>query len=61
MPYSDKEKTFLDVLYFKLKFTLKELQEMAKGLDKKKLEAYLKKYPQRTWINCPARILTDSR
>jgi len=47
VPYSDKEKTFLDVLYFKLKFTLKELQEMAKGLDKKKLEAYLKKYPQR--------------
>lgn len=47
LPYSDKEKTFLDVLYFKLKFTLEELQEMLKGLDKKKLKDYLLKYPER--------------
>lgn len=47
VPYSDKEKTFLDVLYFKLKFTAEELREMAKGLDKKKLKEYVKKYPQR--------------
>lgn len=47
VPYSDKEKTFLDVLYFKLKFTSQELQEMAKGLAKKKLGSYLKNYPHR--------------
>lgn len=33
MPYSDKEKTLVDVLYFKLQFTPHELQEMAKRLD----------------------------
>ncbi len=47
LPYSDKEKTFLDVLYFKLKFTDEELQEMVKGLDKKNLKEYLKNYSGR--------------
>lgn len=47
LPYSDKEKTFLDVLYFKLKFTPEELREMVKRLEQKKLNEYLKKYPGR--------------
>ncbi len=47
LPYSDKEKTFLDVLYFKLKFTDEELQEMATGLDTQKLWQYLERYPEK--------------
>ncbi|MBS3159727.1 hypothetical protein J4436_02980 [Candidatus Woesearchaeota archaeon] len=38
LPYSDKEKTVIDMAYFKQNFKIN------KKLDKKKLEEYLKKY-----------------
>lgn len=57
LPYSDKEKTFLDVLYFELKFSVEELREMATELDQKKLRSYLRKYPE--WLRRRARKLLD--
>lgn len=56
-PYSDKEKTFLDVLYFDVKLDREELQEIILKLDKKKLNGYLKKYP--LWMKRRVRKTTN--
>lgn len=46
-PYSDVEKTFLDMVYFKEKLSDEVLAVFRERLNYKKLKAYLKFYPQR--------------
>ena len=47
LPYSDIEKTFIDMLYFKENLNEETLAEIKKRINKKKLKGYLKKYPKR--------------
>ena len=44
-PYSDIEKTFIDMIYFNEKIDVDLINDIKKKLDKKKLNDYLKKYP----------------
>ena len=46
-PYSDIEKTFIDMVYFKVRLSDDVLGEMRRRIDKKKLQRYLEKYPLR--------------
>ncbi|MEK6826077.1 MAG: hypothetical protein AABX08_01585 [Nanoarchaeota archaeon] len=46
-PYSDIEKTFIDMVYFKQYLDKEVLKEFSKKIDKKKLDSYLKNYPER--------------
>jgi predicted transcriptional regulator of viral defense system len=45
-PYSDIEKTFIDMLYFKENLDKETLQNIKKRANKNKLNSYLKKYPK---------------
>ncbi len=45
-PYSDIEKTFIDMIYYKQYISKEILREFKKKLDKNKLKAYLKNYPK---------------
>jgi len=45
-PYSDIEKTFIDMVYFKMPLSDEIIKEFRKRIDKKKLNEYLKKYPK---------------
>ena len=47
LPYSDIEKTFIDMIYFKEKLSKEVIKEITKRIDKRKLEKYLKLYPKR--------------
>ncbi|MEK6938202.1 MAG: hypothetical protein AABX04_04115 [Nanoarchaeota archaeon] len=47
LPYSDLEKTFLDMVYFNEKTNKETLNEIIKKMDKKKLSYYLKVYPKK--------------
>jgi len=47
LPYSDIEKTFIDMIYFKENMTEEVLGNIRNVLDKKKLKVYLKNYPKR--------------
>lgn len=49
VPYSDIEKTFIDMIYFGEKMSDEVLGEMRKVIDRKKLERYLRRYPKRFW------------
>jgi len=44
-PYSDIEKTFIDMIYFKQPLDKETIREFKKRLDKKKLNDYLQRYP----------------
>ena len=44
LPYSDIEKTFIDMVYFKER--LGEVPSLVKKLDKKKIDFYLRGYPK---------------
>jgi len=46
-PYSDIEKTFIDMVYFKQKLSEEARNNFKKRIDKKKLKSYLKVYPAR--------------
>lgn len=46
-PYSDIEKTFIDMIYFNENLSEEVLVEMRKKIDRKKLEGYLRKYHKR--------------
>ena len=48
LPYSDIEKTFIDMVHFKQKLDKSTIEEIQKKADRKKLKAYLKKYPEKT-------------
>ncbi len=47
LPYSDLEKTFLDIIYFKEPLSENALVEFKKRMNRKKISFYLKKYPQK--------------
>ncbi len=44
-PYSDVEKTFIDMVYFRANLDKEVVKEFVKKIDKKKLKGYLRKYP----------------
>jgi len=46
-PYSDIEKTFIDMIYFKNYLDDELLKEFKERINKKKLNSYLKNYPKR--------------
>jgi predicted transcriptional regulator of viral defense system len=46
LPYSDIEKTLIDMIVYKEKITQETLINIKKKLDKKKLNSYLKEYPE---------------
>ena len=46
-PYSDIEKTFIDLVYFRQKLSKEVLKEIKKKIDKKRLSLYLKNYSKR--------------
>jgi predicted transcriptional regulator of viral defense system len=46
-PYSDIEKTFIDMIYFKQYIDKEVIKEFKRKIDKKKLNSYLKHYPKR--------------
>lgn len=48
LPYSDIEKTFIDIIYFKEKIDSQVIKNIIKILDIKKLNSYLKVYPKQT-------------
>lgn len=45
-PYSDIEKTFIDMVYFKQHLDKETKKEIIKRLDKKRFNSYLKVYPK---------------
>lgn len=45
LPYSDIEKTFIDMVYFKQHLSSEVMNELKKRIVKKKLYSYLSKYP----------------
>ena len=47
LPYSDIEKTFIDMIYFKEKMGKEVLNNIKKKINKNKLNSYLKFYPKR--------------
>lgn len=46
-PYSDVEKTFIDMIYFNEKMSKEGLYNIKKTIDKKKLEKHLKRYSKK--------------
>ena len=48
LPYSDVEKTFIDMVHFKQKISGKVQQEFRKKINKHKLRKYLQPYPATT-------------
>ena len=45
LPYSDTEKTFIDMIYFKQPLDEKTLENFREKINRKKLKEYLKRYP----------------
>ncbi len=50
LPYSDVEKTFIDMLYFKENLNENAIAAFRKKVDLKKLKLYLKSYPMKIRI-----------
>ena len=46
-PYSDVEKTFIDMVYFKENLNQETIRNIIKKINKKRLCNYLKKYPKK--------------
>mgnify|MGYP001606602467 CR=1 FL=1 len=47
LPYSDKEKTLIDMVYFKETLSKEAIKNLAKNIDKKKLNKYLQRYSKK--------------
>ena len=47
-PYSDIEKTFIDMIHFKERLSDEAVKNIILRIDFKKLNSYLKNYPKRT-------------
>ena len=47
IPYSDIEKTFIDMVYFKQPLDKEVIDNFKEKINKKKLKDYLKRYPER--------------
>lgn len=48
IPYSDIEKSFIDMIYFKERLDINSLSEIKRRINKIKLNSYLKVYPKKT-------------
>ncbi|HLD06020.1 MAG TPA: hypothetical protein VJC16_00610 [Candidatus Nanoarchaeia archaeon] len=46
LPYSDMEKTLIDMAYFRQKFSEETMKNIKEKIDKKKLKSYLNVYPK---------------
>jgi len=46
-PYSDLEKTFIDLVYFRQPMDKEVINNFKEKINRKKLDSYLKKYPKR--------------
>ena len=46
-PYSDIEKTFIDMVYFRQPLDAEVIKNFREKIDRKKLAEYLKRYPER--------------
>lgn len=46
LPYSDIEKTFIDMIYFREKLNKETIKNIKKRMNQKKLNLYLKSYPK---------------
>ena len=46
-PYSDIEKTFIDMVYFKEKLSEEALKNIIAGINRKKLNSYLRLYSKK--------------
>ena len=51
VPYSDIEKTFIDMVMFRQKMGKEIIEKLRKDVNKKKLAAYLKIYPERIRVS----------
>lgn len=47
LPYSDIEKTFIDMVYFRENFSDEAIKNIIKRINNKKLKSYLKIYPEK--------------
>lgn len=47
LPYSDKEKTLIDMIYFKENLSEEIVENFLNWIDRKKLDAYLKRHPRK--------------
>ena len=57
LPYSDVEKTLIDMLYFRENISKDVLNCILKKIDTKKLGDYLKRYPKKLQIIMKGRML----
>lgn len=48
LPYSDVEKTFIDMIYFKERLDKEVLKNLKKKINRKKIKSYLRSYPKKT-------------
>jgi len=46
MPYSDIEKTVIDMIYFKEKLSVESIKEIGKKINKRRFNSYLSCYPK---------------
>jgi len=56
LPYSDIEKTFIDMIYFRQYLDKETIAEFKKKIDIKKLNLYLKKYPKKFQLKVTAKL-----
>ncbi len=47
LPYSDIEKTFIDMIYFRQQIDKETIKEIRKKIETKKLKKYLREYPKK--------------
>ena len=60
-PYSDIEKTFIDMVYFNENLNDEVIEEFNKRIDRKKLQEYLKKYPKKFRAKASATGIYDKK
>jgi len=46
MPYSDIEKTLIDIIHFKEKLSVELIKEIEKKINKRRFKSYLNRYPK---------------
>lgn len=59
LPYSDIEKTFIDLIYFRQKINKETLENIRNRINRAKLKKYLKVYPKR--INKKVLIVLENK
>ncbi len=56
LPYSDIEKTFIDMIYFRQYLDEETLMEFEEKMNRKKLKSYLNKYPKKFQLKVMANL-----